>query len=262
VSAPTPLLALVGVVGLAIGSFLNVVIWRVPRGESIIKPGSHCATCGEPLKPWHNIPVVSWLVLRARCAFCDEKISIRYPLVELGTAALFVAVTAKFGVTVQLPAYLYLTAIAITLAMIGADVRRLPDSIILPSYIVSVLLLMPAGAAHADWQGGLRGLAGMVALLALFFVLALAYPNGLGFGDVKLAGLIGIYLGWLSWTALFLTAIGSFTIAAVVGTTALATGRGTRQMAVPVGPCLVAAAVLALFTAAPLAEWYRSLLIA
>jgi leader peptidase (prepilin peptidase)/N-methyltransferase len=188
--------------------------------------------------------------------------SARSPMVEIGTGLLFAAVTLRFGWTLELPAYLYLAAIGVTLAVIDLDVRRLPDVIILPSYIVSVLLLMPAGAADADWSGAERAMAGMVALIALFFALALAYPNGLGMGDVKLAGLLGMYLGWLSWNALFLTAIGSILIAAVSGSFAIVTKHATRNMAVPIGPCLVSAAVLALFVAAPVSTWYGSLMTA
>src|SRR4051812_32694592 len=113
----------------------------------------------------------------------------------------------------QLPAYLYLVTVGLALTMMDFDLRRLPDSIILPSYVVTVVLLMPAGAASANWYAGVRALTGMVALLALYFALALAYPNGLALGEVKLAGLVGLYLGWLSWNALFITAIGGLLIA-------------------------------------------------
>src|SRR5262245_30967441 len=106
------MLVLVAVLGLLVGSFLNVVIHRVPRGESLLRPGSHCPRCLTPIRPWHNVPVFGWLVLRGRCAACHERISVRYPLVELGTSALFVAVTVRFGFTVELPAFLYLAAIA------------------------------------------------------------------------------------------------------------------------------------------------------
>ena len=108
-----PLVVVVAVLGLAVGSFLNVVIHRVPRAESLLRPGSRCPTCGVALRPWHNVPVVSWLALRGRCAHCRTRISVRYPLVELGTAALFVAVAARFGPTLALPAYLYLAAITV-----------------------------------------------------------------------------------------------------------------------------------------------------
>src|SRR4051794_36713503 len=136
-----PQLMLAGIValfGLAVGSFLNVVIHRVPRGESLIRPGSHCPQCGAAVRKRHNIPVLGWLLLRGRCADCRTPISARYPLVEAGTAALFVAVAARFGWSWQLPAYLYLAAVAVALAFIDLDVKRLPDTIVLPSYGVAL----------------------------------------------------------------------------------------------------------------------------
>lgn len=260
-TAPLPAVALAGVLGLAIGSFLNVVIHRVPREESLIEPGSHCPSCDTPIKARHNVPVLGWLVLRGRCASCAAPISPRYPLVEAGTAALFMAITLRFGLSLQLPAYLYLAAIGVTLAMIDFDVRRLPDSIVLPSYVVSVLLLMPAGAVDADWWPAGRALAGMVALWAVYFALALAYPNGLNLSDVKLAGLLGLYLGWLSWGAVLVGAFGGFLVSGVGGAALLATGRTpSRGAAVPLGPCMLAAAGASIFVAAPLGEWYGSLL--
>src|SRR5688500_10350108 len=106
---PQPmLLGIVALLGLAVGSFLNVVIHRVPRHESLVRPGSHCPRCGAAVRNRHNVPVLGWLLLRGRCADCRTRISVRYPLVEAGTAALFVAVAAKFGATWPLPAYLYL----------------------------------------------------------------------------------------------------------------------------------------------------------
>ena len=257
---PAPLVVLIAVLGLAIGSFLNVVVYRVPRQESIVSPGSHCPTCSTPIKGRHNVPVLSWLVLRGRCHSCHERISLRYPLVEGGTALLFVALTLRFGLTLELPAYLYLAAVGIALALIDFDVRRLPDTIVLPSYVVSLLLLMPAGADAPSTAVTTRALGGMLALLVLFFALAAAYPNGLTFGDVKLAGLVGLYLGWLSWSALFITAIGSLLIAAVSGIGVIMTRNASRYIAVPLAPCLIGAGVLSLFVAAPLSTWYASLL--
>jgi leader peptidase (prepilin peptidase)/N-methyltransferase len=178
----------------------------------------------------------------------------------LGTALLFGAVAMRFGFSAELPAYLYLVAVGVALALIDLDLRHLPDSVIMPSYVITVVLLMPAGAQDADWHAGVRALGGMAALLVLFFALALAYPNGLDFGDVKLAGLVGLYLGWLSWNALFLTAAGSLFIACVTGVAAVLAKHPTRNLAVPIGPCLVSAAVLALFVTAPVSSWYGSLL--
>jgi leader peptidase (prepilin peptidase)/N-methyltransferase len=119
------LLVLSGVLGLAVGSFLNVVVHRMPRHESVLRPGSYCPQCLVPIRARHNVPVLSWLALRGRCAHCRQPISARYPLVEAGTAVLFVAVAARLGASALLPAYLYLAAVAVALALIDLDVRRL-----------------------------------------------------------------------------------------------------------------------------------------
>ena len=259
-NTPWPFVVLIGLVGLVVGSFLNVVIYRVPRQKSIISPASHCTTCKTPIKPWHNVPVLAWLTLRGRCATCQVAISPRYPLVEAGTAALFVAITLRFGLSVELPAYLYLAAVGITLLMIDVDLRQLPNSIVLPSYVVGVLLLMPAGAVHGDWSQTVRALTGMAALWAIYFALAIAYPLGMSFSDANLAGLLGLYLGWLSWGALLIGAFGAFLIGGVGGVALLATGRTDRRSVVPFGACLILAAALALFLAVPLTRWYGSIL--
>ena len=264
VSAPIPFVAVVALLGLAIGSFLNVVIYRVPRGESLVAPGSHCPSCDTPIKGRHNVPVVSWLALRGRCAGCRCRISVRYPLVEAGTAALFVGVTLRFGLSPQLPAYLYLSALAVVLAMIDVDVRRLPDSIVVPSYVVSGLLLIPAGAANGGWWTGERAAVGMLSLLAIFFCLAIALPTEITFSDVKLAGLLGMYLGWMSWEALFIGVVAALAVVAFSGKTlALAASRRDRvYTAVPVAPCLLGATVFTLFLAAPVTGWYPNFLAA
>ncbi len=251
---------LTGLLGLVIGSFLNVVIYRVPRELSLIAPPSQCPVCATAIKPWHNVPVFGWLWLRGHCADCRAAISSRYPLIEAATALLFVAVTARFGFTLELPAYLYLSAIAIALAMIDFDVQRLPDSIVLPSYVVGVLLLMPAGAVGGNWWSAARGLLAMTALFALYFALSMAYPGGMGFGDVKLAGLIGLYLGWVSWGSVVWATFGAFILGGGVGLGLLALRRATRKTAIPFGPFMLAGALLALFFAGQASTWYGDLL--
>ena len=140
------------VLGLAVGSFLNVVIWRVPRGESVVSPPSHCPGCDRPVRPRDNIPVLSWLLLRGRCRDCKEPISPRYPLVEAGTAAVFVSLAAAIGVEPDLPAFLYLGAIGVALALIDIDVKRLPNVIVLPSYPVALVLLGAAAVVDSRWE--------------------------------------------------------------------------------------------------------------
>lgn len=260
-STPWPVVVtLVGLLGLVIGSFLNVVIHRVPREQSVLFPGSRCPACEEPIKPWHNVPVFSWLALRGRCARCRAPISVRYPLVEAGTGALFAAITLRFGLSPQLPAYLYLAAIGIALAAIDFDVHRLPNAIVLPSYAVGVLLLMPAGAVEGSWFSASRALTGMLAMLVVYFLLAVAYPGGMGFGDVKLAGLLGLFLGYLSWGAVVVGAFGGFLLGGIGGGVLLVSGRAGRKSAIAFGPCMIGAAMLALFVATPITTWYGSLL--
>ncbi|GGK57155.1 prepilin peptidase [Planomonospora parontospora subsp. parontospora] len=253
--------ALAALLGLLVGSFLNVVIHRVPRAESLLRPGSHCPACSAPVRPWQNVPVLSWLALRGRCAACREPISVRYPLVELATALLFAAVAARLGATPELPAYLYLAAVAVALAMIDLDVQRLPNAIVLPSYAVGALLLLPAALAGPGWTAALRGLAAMAALYAFYFALAWFYPGGMGFGDVKLAGLLGLYLGWLGWSAVVIGTFAAFLLGGIAGVTLLATGRAGRKTALPFGPAMLAGALLALFAAGPIAAWYGALLL-
>jgi len=255
-----PLLVLVAVFGLAVGSFVNVVIHRVPLGRSLLRPGSRCPRCDAAIRPWHNVPVLGWLVLRGRCAGCRERISIRYPLVELATAALFVAVTARLGISPALPAYLYLAAVSVALAMIDFDVRRLPDAIVLPSYAVAGLLLVPAVLAHGDWAAVLRSLAAMAALWAFYFVLFFVYPGGMGFGDVKLAGLLGLYLGWLGWSSVLVGTFAGFLVGGLTGAVLLLARRAGRKTGIPFGPAMLAGALVALFAAGPVAAWYLSLL--
>ncbi|GAA0796606.1 prepilin peptidase [Spirilliplanes yamanashiensis] len=254
------LLTVAGLLGLAVGSFLNVVIHRVPRDESLVRPGSHCPACEAPVRARHNVPVVSWLVLRGRCADCRAPISVRYPLVEAGTAALFVAVTAHFGLVPELPAFLYLAAIAVALTMIDIDVHRLPNAIVLPSYAVAAVLLFGAAALDSDWGAVVRGLAAMALLLLAYQSLRLAKPGGMGLGDVKLAGLLGLYLGWLGWGWVAVGGFAAFLLGGVVGIGLLATRRAGRSTHVPFGPAMLAGAFLAVFAAPAIAGWYLDLL--
>ena len=252
------LLGVAGLLGLAVGSFLNVVIHRVPRAESLVRPGSHCPHCGNAVRNRHNVPVLGWLLLRGRCADCGARISARYPLVEAGTAALFVAVAARFGWSWELPAYLYLAAVAIALAAIDIDVMRLPDAIVRPSYAVALVLLVPAAIAGPGWDAAVRGLAAAVVLYVLFWVLSL---GGMGGGDVKLAPLLGLYLGWLGWGAVAIGAFAAFLLGGLVGVALLAARVASRKTKIPFGPYMLAGAFLAIFVGAPIAHWYSSLLV-
>ena len=253
-------LALAAILGLAVGSFLNVVIHRVPRSLSVVRPPSACPTCAMTLRPWHNVPVLSWLALRGRCAGCGTGISARYPVVESITAVLFVLVTLRFGVTPALPAYLYLAAIAVALAAIDLDVQRLPDAIVLPSYVVGPVLLGIAAVATGAWSDALRAVIGMVAMFGLYYAIAWIQPKGMGFGDVKTAGLLGLFLGWVSWSALAVGFFAGFLFGGVFGAVLMLLRRAGRRTAIPYGPHLLAGAFVALFVAAPIGQWYGSMI--
>lgn len=247
------------VLGLLVGSFLNVVIWRVPRGESVVSPPSACPRCGHPLRPQDNIPVVSWLVLRGKCRNCAEPISKRYPLVELATAALF-AVIVSWVPLVVLPAYLWLTAAGVALTMIDIDHKRLPNVIVYPSAAVVGVWLVGASLITDESGAAIRTLLAGVALFAFYLLLALVYPAGMGLGDVKLAFVLGMALGWLSWSAVVVGTFLAFLIGAVVGLAVIAIRGGGRKTAIPFGPFMLAGALIALFVSEPVSNWYLSLL--
>jgi leader peptidase (prepilin peptidase)/N-methyltransferase len=249
----------IALIGLSVGSFLNVVIYRVPISESLVAPGSHCPHCEATIRPWHNVPVLGWLVLRGRCHDCKVGISPRYPLVEAMTAALFVAMTAHFGLSAQLPAYLYLSSIAIALSLIDLDVRRLPNVIVIPSYLVGLVLLIPPAIAGDMYSIG-RALLAMLALFGAYFALSAAYPGGMGFGDVKLAGLLGLFLGFVSWSSVLVATFAAFLIGGTAGILLLLTRQASRKSAVPFGPFMLLGAILAIFFASPIASWYTALL--
>jgi leader peptidase (prepilin peptidase)/N-methyltransferase len=242
--------------GLLIGSFLNVVIWRVPRGESLLTPPSHCPACDHAVRSRDNIPVVSWLLLRGSCRDCGAAISPRYPLVEAGTAVVFAVLAARIGLEPELPAFLYLGAIGVALAMIDLDVKRLPNAIVLPSYVVGLALLAVAALVDTELPDLLRAVLGMAALFAVYFALAMVYPAGMGFGDVKLAGVLGLYLGWLGWAEVVTGGFLGFLFGGLVGGVLMAVRRAGRKSQIPFGPFMLAGAFTAILWGGALADLY------
>ena len=248
------------VLGLAIGSFLNVVVHRVPRGASIVSPPSACPRCGTPIRPRDNVPVLGWLLLRGRCRDCGEPISRRYPLVEAATGVAFALVTV-FALTgdrtpAVLPALVYLAAVSIALTLIDLDVRRLPDVIVLPSYVVLLALLGAASLVEGDWWPFVRTLIGMVAGFGFYFALAFIYPAGMGFGDVKLAGVLGMALAWFGWAELVVGGFLGFLLGGVVGVLLILSGLATRKSMIPFGPYMILGAWVALVWGDDLASAY------
>jgi leader peptidase (prepilin peptidase)/N-methyltransferase len=246
----------IAILGLVIGSFLNVVIWRVPRGESVVQPGSHCPSCGAAIRPRDNFPVLSWVLIRGRCRDCSARISGRYPAVELLTAAVFVVLALRIGLDAALPAFLYLGAVGVALALIDVDVKRLPNAIVLPSYVVAVVLLGVAAFAHGEWSNLVRALLGMAALFAFYFLLVLVYPSGMGFGDVKLAGVLGLYLGYLGWAEVIAGGFLGFLFGGIVGGGLMMLRKAGRKSQIPFGPFMLAGALVAIVAGGALADFY------
>ncbi len=190
------------VFGLVIGSFLNVVIWRVPREESVVRPPSHCPSCDAPISPRDNVPVLSWLVLRGRCRHCGTRISARYPAVELLTAAVFGAVGARFHSSIVVTALLVLAAALIALSLIDLDHLLLPNRVIYPAAAITVPLFVLAAAVDHEWHALACAGLGAVIAFALFFVIWFAAPRAMGYGDVRLSALLGFAAAYFGWQVL------------------------------------------------------------
>lgn len=265
-------IAAVGIFGVLIGSFLNVVAYRVPAGRSIVSPPSACPRCGTEIKAYDNIPVVSWLLLRGKCRNCSEPISARYPLVELATGVFFALVAwwswsgASLSTTpqvvaalLQLVAFLYFAAVSVALALIDLDTHRLPNAIVLPSYAVGILLLGAAGTLGGDLGALATAGTGMAALLAFYLVAALVYPGGMGFGDVKLAGVVGLFLGYLGWGPLLVGAFSAFLLGGVFALVLTVFHQAGRKSGIPFGPWMLLGAWVGIFFGDAIWSGYLSL---
>lgn len=255
-SVVTAIVIGIAVLGLAVGSFLNVVIRRVPRGESVVRPGSRCPACGMPIAPRDNVPVLSWLLLRGRARCCGTRVSWRYPAVEFGTAVAFAAVAAWLGVSWALPAYLLLAAASIALAVIDIDTYRLPVVVVAPTFGAGVVLLALASAIGSRPGAAVRAGAGAAALWLLYRLLHALYPRGMGYGDVRLAAVIGLFLGWLGWDRLAVGAFLGFLVGGLSGLVLVVAGRGGMKTQIPYGPYMLAGAWLGIAAGPALASWY------
>ncbi len=237
-------------VGLPLGSFFNVVAYRLPRGETPWNPPrSYCGSCSAPVSARDNLPVIGWLLLRGRCRNCGAAISWIHPFFEAATALLFAACGLKFGWTIQLLPALLLVSTLVIVSASDIDQRKIPN----PVLIVAVVLGVPAMLAAYQDEWVTWTLSALIAFSAMFAT-ALAYPRGMGMGDVKLAGVMGLYLGRAVAPSLLL----AFFLGTVVGVGVMAR-RGVaegRKTALPFGPFMALGGVFGIFWGESVVEWY------
>ena len=255
------MLIIAAVVGALVGSFLNVVIFRVPRKLSVITPASACPNCNSPILGRDNIPVFSWLLLKGKCRACRREISIRYPLVEMATATLFVLVLWRFPPTslketFDLISLLYLAAISIALALIDWDTHTLPNRIVLPSYVVGVVLMSASGILAGDLQPLARAVIGAAVMWSLYFLMALTYNGAMGFGDVKTAGSLGLFLGYLGWKILIVGAFSAFFLGGIFALGLLISRKANSKSGIPFGPWMLVGAWVGIFLGGGIAHRY------
>ena len=259
--------ALAGVGGLAFGSFLNVVVHRVPRKESVARPRSRCPSCGHELAASDNIPVFSWLLLGGRCRYCKAPISPRYLVGEILTAALWIIAVLRrdqfvppgttAGEAWQLLAFLPFLWVLVALSLIDLEHKILPNAIVYPSIVVAIPLLAVTAVLGPGIDAWVRALLGGLAGAGGFFIVALISPAGMGMGDVKLAGLIGLFLAYVGWGRLVLGFFASFAVGAVVGIALMAAGKAGRKTAIPFGPFMALGAVVSALVGQTLLDAWR-----
>ena len=270
----TVLILAVGMFGLLIGSFLNVVAYRVPIGMSVVAPPSACPGCGTPIAARDNVPLLSWVLLRGACRHCRMPISVRYPLVEAATGIVFAVAALPFLPRVttaadprialagglELVAYLYLAAISVALAVIDLDVRRLPDAIVLPSYAVAAALLVAVDLLRGDAAKLPLVVIGGAGSFLFYYLLRVLKPGGMGLGDVKLAGVLGLYLGQAGLAQLLVGTFAAFVLGGVAGIALILARRSTRRSTIPFGPWMLGGAWIGILAGAPLADAYLRLI--
>jgi len=268
----TVLIAAAGAAGLIVGSFLNLVAYRLPARIPLTLE-RRCPDCDAPIKRRHQVPVVGWLLLRGKCAECGARVSARFPIVEIVTALAFAGVVWYFlaagdpsrafrdwmVLAILVVAYWYFAAISIVLTLIDLDTRRLPNAIVLPSYAVAGALFTIAALLSSDWPSLLRAAVSMAVLFAFYSILTLVRPAGMGGGDVKLAGVIGLYLGWIGWGAVAVGAFAAFLFGGIFGIALIIMRRAGRRTAIPFGPWMILGAWTGILAGEAVSQAYLAL---
>ena len=254
------LVAFTGVLGLIFGSFGTVAAWRIPRRETIVSGRSKCPQCGAQITAFENVPVLSWLVLRGKCRHCGNPISVRYPLIELATGVLFALSAAKFEWSVETFVFAAFFWVLVVLTVIDIDHKLLPNRVVYPAFVVGWAGLVAAAIVDGTTDRLLDAAIGAGIFGGAFFVIALVAPRGMGFGDVKLAFVLGTFLGYVRIGLVPLGMFLAFLTGALTGLAVMLASGGNRKMQMPFGPFLALGTVLAIFAGDPLLDWYLDLL--
>lgn len=242
--------------GSVVGSFLNVCIHRIPRVQSIIKPSSRCPSCNTPIKPWDNIPILSYIILHGRCRSCKAGISLRYPVVEAINALLYTAVLWRFGPGWHTLVYLTFVSSLIVITLIDLDFQIIPDSITLPGIPIGLFagsLILPDPLFRISLLGYKASIIGFLVGGGLFYAVALLSRGGMGGGDIKMMAMVGALMGWKS--VLLTTFLGSL-FGAVLGIFLMVFKGKDRKTKIPFGPFLAAGAVITLFYGQEIINWW------
>ncbi|WP_083966885.1 prepilin peptidase [Demequina globuliformis] len=240
-------IAAVGLVGLLLGSFTNVLIARVPHHRNWVSDSSRCLQCNQDIAWYDNIPVLSWLVLRGKCRKCGARISWSYPAVELSVSALFVGVYLAFGLTVLGVVLSFFAVTTVALTVIDFQLMRLPSALIYPTLVVGLTGVVVAAFVAGEPWPLVRALLGALILGGSYFLLWFAYPQGLGFGDVRLAVPLGLVLGYLGWGALLIGAVAAPVLGMLGSITSMVRAGTVKGVKVPFGPWMIAGFWLAVF---------------
>ena len=241
------------ILGSVIGSFLNVCIYRIPAGKSIVSPPSSCPQCGHSIRWFQNIPILSYLFLMGRCAGCGQKISLRYPLIEILTGGLFVLVLYYFGLSLATPVYSLFAAVLVVITFIDLDHQIIPDVISLPGIVIGF-----ACSFAVPWVGWFDSLLGILLGGGLLLAIAWGYQllakrEGMGGGDMKLLAMIGAFLGWKAiFPVIFLASLGG----TAIGVPLMLLRREDTRLALPFGPFLSLAAIVFLLWGPQILNWY------
>jgi leader peptidase (prepilin peptidase) / N-methyltransferase len=242
------------ILGLLIGSFLTVVVDRVPRGKSIVSPGSACGNCGLELGPKDLVPVFSWLALRGKCRRCRTPIGVEPLILEIVNASLYCALAVHFGLSWELAAFLVLASGLLALSWIDLKIKKLPRQIIYVTALMGIPLLCIAAVANHEPRRIWTMLFGAACALVFMLLVYAVSRGGMGDGDVRMSPLLGAYLGWLNPGFVAVGFFLAFLSGAIVGVGLMVTGRGSRKTAVPFGPFLAAGTLAAIWLGQPMID--------